>query len=521
MTPWWERRATAIALVMLTALPLLLPAIPPLADLPGHMAGYKIELDLASSPYLRRYYDYEWRLIGNLGIDLLVIPLSHLFGLELAVKLIVLCIPPLLVGGFLWTAHEIHGRIPPTALFALPFAYNFPFMFGFVNFTLGMALCFVAFAFWLRLGRRGRLRTRAALFVPIAPLLWLCHGMAWAVLGAMAFAEALVHERQAGRAIVAAACRAGLGCLPLAIPALLTILWRSAQYQGLTGDWLDISSKLRGLIWPLRDRWWWFDWPSYGVILLLLAWPWRDRRMGYSATMGMAGLLLLLAFLIAPRNVFGSSYADMRLMPYVIVAAILALRLQVGSDPRLARGIAAAGLAFVLLRTAGTTASLWLYDQSYRRELAALDHVPQGARLVSFVGTQCRDSWEMTRLEHLPGLAVVRREAFSNDQWRTPGALLVDSHYAPAGVFGYDASQLIELRPCTGNHWRTAQEAITTFPRQAFDYLWLINPPPIPANLLNGLEPVWSNGRSGLYRIVHSPAEAAPPPLPVRASAPS
>lgn len=139
---------------------------------------------------------------------------------------------------------------------------------------------------------------------------------------------------------------------------------------------------------------------------------------------------------------------------------------------------------------------------------------------MSFVGTQCRESWEMTRLEHLPGMAVVRREAFSNDQWRIPGVVLVDSHYAPAGPFGYDPSQVIELRACTGNHWRTAQEAIGTFPRQAFDYLWLINPPPIPAELLNGLEPIWSNGRSGLYRIVHSPAEPVPPPLPARATAP-
>jgi hypothetical protein len=517
-TPWWERRSTAAALVLLAALPLLWPTIPPLVDLPGHMAGYKVELDLASSPYLQRYYGYEWRLIGNLGINLLIIPLSSVFGLELALKLIVLCIPPLLVTGFLWTAREIHGRIPPTALFAIPFAYNFPFMFGFINFTLGMGLCFIAFAFWLRLGRQERWRTRAILFVPIGLLLWLCHTMAWAVLGAMAFAEAFVRARQAGRPLLEAGYRAGLSCLPLIPPALLMIVWRSGQYQGRTEDWFNIPSKLKSLIWPLRDRWWWLDWPSYGVILLLLAWPRRDRRIGYAATMGMAALLLLLAFLIAPRHVFGSSYADMRLVPYLFAAAILALRLRSGGDPRFARAIAAAGLAFVLLRTAGTTASLWLYDRAYENELAALDHVPRGARLVSFVGTQCRETWEMTRLEHLPGMAVVRREAFSNDQWRIPGVVLIDSHYAPAGQFGYDPSQVIELRPCTGNHWRTAQQAIGTFPRQAFDYLWLINPPPLPAGLLNGLEPIWSNGRSGLFRIVHSPAEAASPPLPAGAA---
>jgi hypothetical protein len=69
-----------------------------------------------------QYYDYHWAPIGNLGVDLLVIPLGPLLGLEPAVKLIVLLIPPMTVAGFLWVAREVHGRLPPTALFALPFA---------------------------------------------------------------------------------------------------------------------------------------------------------------------------------------------------------------------------------------------------------------------------------------------------------------------------------------------------------------------------------------------------------------
>ena len=40
------------------------------------------------------------------------------------------------VAGFLWVAREVHGRVPPTAFFALPFIYGYPFLFGFVNFTL-------------------------------------------------------------------------------------------------------------------------------------------------------------------------------------------------------------------------------------------------------------------------------------------------------------------------------------------------------------------------------------------------
>src|SRR5689334_5091066 len=112
---WWESRWFLALVVLCTMLPLIYPPIPPLIDLFGHMGRYRVELDLHHSPWLRQYFDYHWAAIGNLGVDLLVIPLGKLLGLEPAVKLIVLCIPPLTAAGFLWVAREVHGRIPPTA----------------------------------------------------------------------------------------------------------------------------------------------------------------------------------------------------------------------------------------------------------------------------------------------------------------------------------------------------------------------------------------------------------------------
>ena len=81
--PWWEQRSTAIALILLSAVPLLYPPIPPLVDLLGHMGRYRVELDLATSPWLQQYFGFHWAVIGNLGVDLLVVPLAKLFGLEL------------------------------------------------------------------------------------------------------------------------------------------------------------------------------------------------------------------------------------------------------------------------------------------------------------------------------------------------------------------------------------------------------------------------------------------------------
>src|SRR6185295_484231 len=126
-----------------------------------------------------------------------------------AVKLIVCTIPALTVGGMLWVAREVHGRIPPTALFAVPFAYNFPFLFGFVNFALSMALAFMAFALWLRLARLGRLRLRASI------LLWVIHAFGWGTLGVLAFSAELVRQHYKGHNFVVAGMRAGVQCLSL------------------------------------------------------------------------------------------------------------------------------------------------------------------------------------------------------------------------------------------------------------------------------------------------------------------
>jgi len=145
---------------------------------------------------------------------------------------------------------------------------------------------------------------------------------------------------------------------------------------------------------------------------------------------------------------------------------------------------------------------MWLYDRSYDRELAALDHVPEGARMVSFVGRSCVEPWSMTRLLHVPGMAVVRRRAFSNDQWTMAGAQLLTVRYNEGWPFIRDPSQVVTRFRCGHEVWRPINVALANFPRDAFDYVWLIQPPPYDANLTKGLQPVWRNGRSVLYRVV-------------------
>lgn len=503
--PWWSTRAFGLAMIVAAAVPLLWPAIPPLVDVPGHIGRYAVELAPAGSP-LHRWYRFEWAMIGNLGIDLLVIPLSRLFGLELAVKLIVLAIPPLTVAGMLATARAAHGEVPPTAALALPLAYGYPFQFGFVNFALSMALALLAFAFWLRLGVRGRVRLRALVFVPAGMALWLVHSFGWGVLGLAAYFAEMMRARQAGAGWPAAIRAAMLAVLPLTPPFALMLLWRSGAVGGTTGDWFNWFVKNFYLQNMLRNE---------GNLFDLLS----GLSLVFVALCGLAGvgfrrnpilfapaLALIATYVLLPRVALGSAYADMRLAPFMVAFLLLALAPRT-LDPRWRNAIALAATAFFLVRMGVQTLSFVKLDRGYKAQLAALDHLPRGVRVFALAKLDCLSAPHGSRLDHIDGLAMARREAFANGQWAVAGAQLLKVDRPDAKGFAEDPSQLVRPPHCNQPASHDYPAVLRQFPRAAFDYLWLID---FPADIRprgdSGLVPVWQSSAGALYRIRRTPS---------------
>jgi hypothetical protein len=165
--------------------------------------------------------------------------------------------------------------------------------------------------------------------------------------------------------------------------------------------------------------------------------------------------------------------------------------------------LALAAAVLFAFRMIAQTASYTHYDASYRRELAALDHVPKGVRLLTLVGSPCNDPWKRSRLNHLAGLALVRKSAFANDQWQLAAAPLLTVRRPDAIGFTNDPSQFVTPAQCPGiPKLRTIATALAAFPRGAFDYVWLIDPPRFDPGRLDGLAPVWRRpGGSALYRV--------------------
>ena len=501
--PWWEERWFLALIVIATMLPLIYPAVPPLVDLPGHIGRYRVELDLGHSPTLHRYYGYDWAPIGNLGVDLLIIPLGKLLGLELAVKLIVLAIPPLTAVGMLWVAREVHGRVPPTALFALPFIYSFPFLFGFLNFSLSVALAFLGFGLWLHLARAGKTRLRGWLFALIAPIIFFCHTYGWGLLGLMCFSADAVRLRDGGQSWIGSIIRAALNSSVMVLPMLFMIAWPVGSHGGVASGWFDWDAKWVGLLGVLRDRWGPFDVSSLEFAAVVFAFALFSPTTILSRKLVFVAVLLALMFVLLPRFIYESAYADERLLPILFAVALLAIRLSEPADARSGRLLALLGLAFFAARLAGTTVSFAIAANDQQAKLVALDHVPQGARVASFFGLPYAEPWSLQRNSHLGGLVIARREGFSNDQWITASHNLLVLKYREAGAFGSNPSQVVRPNGTHDGVYRTIDEALAEVPREGFDYIWLIDAPPFDKRLASDLQPVWSGPGTVLYRIPH------------------
>jgi hypothetical protein len=200
----------------------------------------------------------------------------------------------------------------------------------------------------------------------------------------------------------------------------------------------------------------------------------------------------------------------MRLVPYMLAIFVLAIRFKAETIYPLARTLALAGLAFLLVRTAGTTASFAIAANHQRQQLAVLDAVPMGAPVVSLVWSPCK-GWANRRSDHLPSMVIVRREGFGNDQWPLAGSSLLTTTYPEAGWFKGDPSGVVRSEGCR-REGVPIELSLRAIPRDAFDFLWLVDMPPIPRAWVAGWEPVRVAEGSVLLRRVDAPlpADAAP-----------
>ena len=490
--------ALIVLLSALAALPAILAPILPLTDLGGHIGRYAVQLDAGRSEVLRNWYSFEWGLLPNLGVDLLVQLLAPRMGLEPAVHLIVGTIPPLTVSGMLLLSRAAHGRIGVQALYALPLAIALPYLYGFVNFALSIALAYHAAALWIALERRPVLRS--VLFVPIGFLLWLCHLVGWAVLSLIAGMTALAAGWRArkgtgGKGVIGTAVSTGLMTAPLLLgPIIGALLQHPAKDTVALLANNDAPRKLSWLVMAFTDRWLVWDAAGAGVIAFVLYISLRTRGFVVNAGLMAAALALLALYLLMPDTIMGSRFADMRLTPVILTLFLLAIAPGPLVDPRLTRWLLIGGLVFGGARLASNTASMVISGRQFAETLTAIEAAPRGVNLVSLFIDEC-ETWNTDRRRHIMGYGLARRHLFDNGQWQLPSGQLISIHNPRLAPFDRDPSTITFLKPC--GELPAVDEVVSVVP-QRVRFLWVIGID--PAKRFPGWEPLRTSADSVLYR---------------------
>ena len=433
-----------LMLSVLAGLPFLAARFPQLTDYPSHLARYHVMLDGGRSPWLSRYYDFEWIFAGNLGADLLMWPLGHLLGAERAGWLIGFLIPVLTGLGIVAVLRALKRPLGFGPLLAFSAIWSPAMGMGFYNFCLSLALALLSFALWVRLEDR---KWRWALFMPLGLIVWLCHVSGWGALGILVFGWEW-QRRKSWQAFAAP--------WPLLLPIIPQLLAGGAP-GSLNYGAHAASYKLGIWMQALRAQDMRLDLATLGIMagaVLLAALARRiDGRLGWAA------LIFAALSLVMPRHFGGGDFADYRLIALALMTGCMAI------DWRPSRAFLAAALALFLVRL-GVTTLAW-HDGSQRtaQVLSLLDRLPQGAHVAGAM-LVARDRWGLDPLEHVPSYATVRRDALVNTHFAIPGVHMLQLREGGPGFI--DPSHRVF-------HRRGERIDLSRFPPAArADYLWYV-----------------------------------------------
>ena len=323
-----DRSLVALAATLLFALsawPLLLVALPPLQDLPNHVATAHI----IAHPQIYPQYVFNGFFKSNalLTLWLQVFWGYGLFGAARAFTAVVLAANALALPIFVLRFAGRRG-FWTGILFAWPLVHGFFLAMGMLNFVLAFALSLVLMVFVDRQRESPSLR-RGLGMAGLAAMLWYAHPFPLLVVVGLvalhAAARTTWHER----------IKTGLLLLAPLLPVGLLIL-ASAQQHLVKAD----SARSRVGPWFAYLPPWetvahvWLDasgaltrWGSVTVVpaALLVTYAWKQRRTvrPFFSPLAMAGLAV--AYLALPTMISNWWYLNCRLVPFLWAGAIVRL----------------------------------------------------------------------------------------------------------------------------------------------------------------------------------------------------
>jgi hypothetical protein len=340
-----------------SVVPVLSVEIPAMIDYVNHLARMHLLVDAAAGRP-NPAYEINWRLYPNLAVDIIVPVVARFVSVETAARLFLIASQTLVVSGAIALELKVRGRHQLSGFAALIALYSLPFLWGLANWEFGCGVALWAIVFWIHF-RGGPWLFWIGLHTCFFIMLFFAHLFALGIYGLTIGcyeASQIRGYRQAARTFVVMAFPA--------VAAYLFLVWSGgAPEQPVFTWWFGLK-----LIWPLLVMNC-YNLPlsiALGVSIAgLLVFLGYNRILGLTRPAVFIGSGFLVVYLLMPARLFGSAYADVRLIPAIML--ILPAFLTVHWPSAAVRSVAALVAVSIILINAATVASIW---SAYRSDYA-------------------------------------------------------------------------------------------------------------------------------------------------------
>ena len=496
----------AAALFVLCAWPILLVEVPPLQDIPNHLAVATVADHPADYPDLV----FSGYLKTNAAFFAWVHFVGHFVGRIAAIRIFTALVLGALAFGFTRLLVTLRGRgeLLVGSLFLAPMIHNFCVCLGLLDFSLGFAVALVLLGLLIE-QRRAPTAARAVVIAVGAALLWWVHLIPLFLLHVLVAVDILVARREAWSLFR----RCGVPLLPGTMLATWSVL---GQLLGPANVKLASYPSLWLAPWDLIQNLWVQYFLAFTPLSAMTLVPcvalaffaWRRRRDDAPFLGSVPFAVLAATYAFVPYVFSFWSFANTRALPFLWTAALVRV------PAKLPKWL----VVVLAVATVGYSASLGAdylrLDRDRKEFVAGIPYVPERAKLLPLVFDSRGASVNTRPLSHTWGFYVdAKRTAapriFAASRmfgvsYREPPDPQTDqvgmerftgAMHDPDSYCASEADRGIRVGDCV-ERWRGIWRAFWADVEPRFDWLLLWDTPPATlAEVPRDYEDVFVQGR--------------------------
>ena len=404
-------------------LPLLLVQVPPIVDYPNHLARMWILVNHSVIPEIAHNYAIHWRILPDMGMDLIVPVLAKFMSVVTAGRVFVGLAMLTPVVGTVVLYRVLHGRFAIWPIWSVLFVYNTVLFFGFVDCLFSCGLYMLVFSGWIA-SRNWRPLPRILLFSVLAALLFSIHLFAFGLYGLTVASYELGRRLEGRRLPLRNFWLWARDCLQF-VPGLVLWYLSLGNVSSAMTSYGNLSIKYLALFVPVHFGFavtplaavMWLSLTTFIVFVL------TRRAVRFIPEMKLPLVVLIVTAILMPSWVNGSALVDWRL-PAILPSILLAVTdLEIAREG-VKRALAAVALLLLAVRV-WTVNQCWQdYEHWFNEFRQASKVIKPGSRLLIVESNIPQDQRflpgvpnalafiEPVLFSHMGALAVIDRSVF-------------------------------------------------------------------------------------------------------------